>query len=89
MGAVGVTVEDNSTACQTGLMSSALDMPQPDLSPACTEFRTAQGRFSQATSQLQAHHVSLAEVPAMVANSTPPVMAAHLNSARTLVLPIY
>lgn len=88
MAAVGVIVQDNTAARQTALMSGALDMPQPDLSPACAECCTKSGRFSQATAQLQAHHVGLAHVPAMVTDSPPLVMAKHLNSARTLVVPI-
>ena len=89
MGAVGVTVEDNSAASQTGLMSRALDIPQPDLSCACTKCCIMKGGLSQAAAQLQAHDISLPEVPADVANRPPLVMAAYLNSPGTLVLPIY
>lgn len=89
MGAVGVTVEDDGTAGQAALVSRALDVPQPDLPAARAENGTSEGKFGQAAPQLQAHHVCLAEVPAVVANSPPLVMVDHLNPARTLVVPIY
>lgn len=89
MGAVGVAVEDDGTAGQAALVSRALDVPQPDLPAARAENSTSEGRFGQAASQLQAHHVCLTEVPAMVANSPPLVMVDHLHPAGTLVVPIY
>lgn len=89
MGAVGVSVEDNGTACQTGLMSRALDVMQPDGSTACAEPCPSNGRFSEAAAQLQAHHVSLPEVPAMVAHGPPLLVAAHLNSSGTVVTSIH
>lgn len=89
MSAVGVAVEDDSAAGQAALVSRALDVPQPDLPPARAEHGTAEGKFGQAAPQLQTHHVCLAEVPAVVANSTPLVVVDHFDPARTLVVAIY
>lgn len=88
MGAVVVVMKDNSTVCQTGLMTRALDVAQPDLAFARTKGRTVERMFSKATSQLQAHHMSLSDVPTEVTHCPPLVMAEDLHSARTLVLPI-
>lgn len=84
---VGVAVEDDGAAGQAALVSRALDVLQPDLPPA--DHGTAEGRFGQAAPQLQAHHVCLAEVPAVVANSPPLAVVDHFHPARTLVVTIY
>lgn len=89
MGAVGVAVEDDSAAGQAALVSRALDMPQPDLPTARAVRGAAQGGFGQATPQLQANNIRLAEVPAVVTNGPPLVVVDHLHPARTLVVPIY
>lgn len=89
MGAVGVTMEDDGTAGQTRFVSRALNVPQPNLSPARTKSRPVEGRLRQATGQLQAHHVSLSEVPAVVANCPPVVMSENLDTARTFAIPIH
>lgn len=89
MGAVGVAVEDDSAAGQAALVSRALDMPQPDLPTARAVHGTAQGRFGQATPQLEANNICLAEVPAVITNGPPLVVVDHLDPARTLVVSIY
>lgn len=89
MGAVDVTVEEHATVRQTGLVPGALDVLQPYLPAPCAEHRTVQGRLGQTASQLQAHHVGLAEVPAVVAHGAPLVVAKHLHSARAPVLPVH
>lgn len=89
MGAVDVTVEEHATVRQTGLVPGALDVLQPDLPASCAEHRTVQGRLGQAASQLQAHHVGLAQVPAVVTHGAPLVVVKHLYPARTLVLPVH
>lgn len=89
MGAVGVAVEDDGAAGQAALVSRALDVPQPDLPTARAVHGTAQGRLGQATPQLQANDICLAEVPAVVTNGPPLVVVDHLDPARTLVVSIY
>lgn len=89
MGTVDVTVEEHATVRQTGLVPGALDVLQPYLPAPCPKHRTVQGRLGQTASQLQAHHVGLAEVPAVVAHGAPLVVAKHLHSARAPVLPVH
>lgn len=89
MGAVDVTVEEHATVRQTGLVTGALDVLQPDLPASCAKHRTVQGGLGQAAPQLQAHHVGLAEVPAVVAHGAPLVVAKHLHPARAPVLPVH
>lgn len=89
MGAVDVTVEEDGTVRQTGLVAAALDVLQPDLSAPGAEHRAVQGRFRQAASHLQAHHVGLAQVPAVVAHRPPLVVAEHLHPAGAPVVPVH
>lgn len=88
VGAVGVTVEDTGTAHQAGLVARALDMTHPDLPAARTVGCPVKGGLGQATAHLQAHHVGLPQVPAMVADRPPLVVAKYLDSSGAFVASI-
>lgn len=89
MGAVDVAVEEDGAVGQAGLVAAALDVLQPDLPAAGAEHRAVQGRLGQAAAQLQAHHVGLVQVPAVVAHRPPLVVAEQLHPAGAPVVPVH
>lgn len=89
MGANGVPVNEGITVDQAGLMPFAMDGAQSNQSTARAKFGATGSGFSEAATQLRAHHTSCLHIPVMVANRPPLLVKVYFDSTGTVVIPVH